>query len=127
MNAVPQQVSELTFLLRAGDGYGSMLIGLGIVLTIWGWLDLLFVRNRTVLILHALLSFTPGLLALWGIHSAYEAYTAMAVSPTPPKPAEFAAAINLAMACGIWGIAGTVVSGFFGVLALATRGKVRIV
>ena len=121
MNAEPNsgQLPELIVLLRGGDAYGSVMISLGLLLTVWGMVNFFFVRNRLVLTLQALLSFLPATFALWGIHTAYVQFAQMAEATVAPKPIEFASMTVLAMGCGFWGIVSTMVPGFVGVLALS--------
>jgi len=113
------QMPELIVLLRAGGAYGGLLLVMGLFLTLWGLIDLFFVRVRLVLTLHALLSFVPAILALWGIHTTYVRFAQMAMSTVAPKPTELASVTSFAMACGFWGILATAIPAILGVLALS--------
>jgi len=114
-----ERLSPVLHLVRAGGGYGWLLLGLGVLLTLWGLLNLLVIRNRLALTLQPLCSLTPALLAVLGVYSSYDRFANMAMAPQAPKPAEFAEVVSFAMACGIEGPLATAIPVIVGVIALA--------
>ncbi len=114
-----QQLSEIPFLLRAGGNY---LLFLGVVLALWGLVNVLIPRMRALILMQSLLSLLPGLLAMMAIYSACTELAVLAASPTLPKPADLAQLAGYAMSCGFWGLAGTMVPMTLGLLALWRAG-----
>jgi hypothetical protein len=102
---------------------GLAILALGIVLAIWGLINLLAVRNWTVLTVQALLSLLPALLGAWAIQRAMSTFLVMAVAEQAPKPSDMAKVISFGMVCGLWATLGTALSAGLGILALAKRRK----
>lgn len=121
--AEPVRINLLQWCLQGGGPIGLTILSLGIILAVWGLINLLAVRNWTMLTVQALLSLLPALLGAWAIQRAIVTYLAMATSDQAPKPSEFGQVISYGMICGLWATLGTALSAGLGILALAKRRK----
>lgn len=95
------------------------LLVLGAILTVWGLVNLFFVRSPALLTLQALLSFVPGLLSIVGAFYAFFAFANLASAQSPEPPSAYAAVVSMGIACGILGPLVSFLAGSLGVLALA--------
>lgn len=107
--------------IQGSGPQGTLIMLLGFVLFVWGVVNLLLVKNRTVLLLHCLFSYLPLVVALVAIVDASQDYARMAASETAPKPSELAVAVSVAIGCGILGSIATLGSGILGYLSLCLR------
>ena len=119
--AQPQSIPTILWLLQSG---GVALLALGLVLALIG-IVLVIRPNRTASTLLAFLSLLPAALGLIVIYSAAATYGEMARSPSPPRPAEFAAVTCRAMSYSFCGLLGAILPLFVAVLALL-RGSKRL-
>jgi purine-cytosine permease-like protein len=117
--AQPQQIPTIVWLLKSG---GVAPLALGLILAVIG-IVLVIRPNRTASAILAFLSLLPAIFGLIVVYSAAADYAQMAVSPTPPKPAEFAAITGRAMSYSFCGLLGTILPVFIVVLALSRACK----
>jgi hypothetical protein len=114
------RISVLSYLLHAGGPDGFGLLVLGLLLTSWGLLNLVFVRNRPVLLAQALLSFVPLGLGFLGLCNGLSLFLDLAsASGPPPWPEVIAETVGRALAHGIFGAASTGISAIIGIAALS--------
>jgi hypothetical protein len=116
--AAPKQ-SLLMFVLQTGNGISLPIVALGGLLTLWGLINLAFVKNRGVLIAQALLSYAPLALSFLGLFIAFNRFLVLAAAAGPIDPEEVAQSTALGLMCGLAGTISTAVPGVIGVLAMA--------
>ncbi len=109
-----QQVPTLVWLLQSG---GLAPLALGLVLAA---IAIIFVvrPNRKASLILAFLALLPAIFALVVVYSATAEFNEMAMSPTPPQPAEFARITSRAMGSSFCGLLGTVLPAFVALLGL---------
>ena len=111
----PQNIRTLFLVAQGGpDGFGILF--LGVLLTLWGLLNLVLVRNRFVLFAQAVLSFLPlglGVLALWNGLSLFRTIG------SPPGMEVVARLVGHAMVNAIFGAVSTGVAAIIGIVALS--------
>ncbi|HEV7279802.1 MAG TPA: hypothetical protein VGN57_06270 [Pirellulaceae bacterium] len=118
--AIESSVSPIMFLLQnASAPLVLTLLVLSAGLTVWGLVNVFFVRSPALLTLQALLSFVPGLLSIVGGFYAFFAFANLASAHSPEPPAAYAAVVSMGIACGIFGPLGSFLAGSLGILALA--------
>ncbi|QDU40931.1 hypothetical protein Mal4_52940 [Maioricimonas rarisocia] len=112
-------------LLRAGEGYGLFILGLGFLSTLWGGVNLLLrAPGRANVLIQAFASLLPAVVGVFGVLASYEQFAVLAMSDVAPKPSEIAMVVSRAMACGLFGPLATIVPvslGLFGLLKAAHR------
>jgi len=115
LQAEPQQVSTLSWLLQSG-GLPPLVLGL-----VFALIGIVFIirPNRAASLILAFLSLVPAIFGLIAVYSAATAYAKMAASSTMPKPSEFAELTGLAMSSSFCGLLGTLLSVFIAVLAMS--------
>jgi hypothetical protein len=111
--------SLLLFLLKVGGGAGIGLVALGGLLTLWGLINLGFVKRRGALVSQALLSFLPISLAFVGMCVSAFRLLDMATAPRSTRPEVVADTMAFALILGLFGSASTVVPALLGIVALA--------
>ena len=116
--AAPKQ-SLLMFVLQTGNGISLLILLLGAFLTLWGLINLAFVKNRGVLIAQALLSYAPLGVSFLGLFIAFNRFLIQAVANAPLRPEEVAQNTALGLLCGVSGTMSTAIPGVIGVFALA--------
>ena len=109
-----QQIPTILWLLKSG---GIAPLALGLLLAAIG-IVFLIRPNRMASTILAFASLLPALVGLIVVYSAAADCAEMAVSPTAPKPAEFAAIIGRAMSNSFCALLGTLLPVFFAVLAM---------
>jgi hypothetical protein len=121
----PQQAQKAAFsaLFEAGGFLSALIILLGLLLVVWGVLNLALARSRIVFLVHGLLCFVPLLLGLAGMCRGYSQFAAMVMSPAAPKPVEVARTMSFAMASGIFGSIATMVPAALCFIAIAFKAK----
>ena len=117
--AQPQQIPTIVWLLNSG---GFAPLAFGLVLAIIG-IVLIIRPNRMASAILAFVSLLPAIVGLIVVYAAAANFAEMAVSPTPPKPAEFAALTGRAMSSSFCGLLGTILPVFTAVLALSRACK----
>lgn len=113
-----QQLAPISHLLRAGGPIGWLILGLGVVLTLWGVWNLLRVRNRMLIALQAFCSLIPAVICTIVAVGLYQAYLPIASSPVAPRPAEIAGLISKGLLIGTIGPLATVIPAALGIAAL---------
>jgi len=114
------RISILSLLLREGGPDVFGLIVLGLLLSLWGLLNLVLVRNRVVLSAQALLSFLPLGLGFLNMCNGLSSFLDLASAIGPnPAPEVIAQTAVHAMANGIFGSVSTGVSAIIGIAALS--------
>jgi hypothetical protein len=111
--------SLLRSFLQAGGSYPFVLIPLALMLTLWGLINLAFVRNRFALAAQAVLSFAPLAYACVGLVGALTRFQALTTAPGPPHPEGVAETMLLAILLGLLGSTSTAVPAVIGICALA--------
>lgn len=114
-----QQAAPLSHLLRAGGPVGWLILGLGIVLTLWGVVNLLRRPGPVVLILQAVCSLIPALLGAALAYGCYLEFAQFGAQAEPPKPVVFAEVISRGLLGGMIGPLASVVPAALGIAALA--------
>lgn len=109
-----RQLSVLGYLIRE---VSLPILAVSLVATIWGIFNLLRASNPANCRLQLLFSLLPGVIALFAIYSACSHFLALGASPTPPKPADFAEVAGRGMSHGFFGVAGTLLPVFLGMLS----------
>ncbi len=117
----------LWWLLWGGDGYGLLILALGLLLSVWAFLNLALVRNRAVVLVQVFLSFLPLLVTLLAVSRATQELSVIALSEVGPKPSEFAESASLGLTCGILGPLATLLPALVGLakVALLSNGAQR--
>ena len=108
------RISDFAFLLQAG---GAPLLALGAGLAIWGFVNLLWPRNRHLILLQSLASLVVGIGAAVAVYGACHDFAELASLPNPPKPKEFAEAVGRAMSYSFCGLLATVTPLLLGAVA----------
>jgi hypothetical protein len=111
--------SLLLFLLREGGGAGLALAALGVLLTVWGFINLGFVTRRGTLVTQALVSFLPLSLAFVGMCVYFSRFMELAAAPGSSRPEDVARTMSLLIILGLTGSVSTIVPAVIGIIALA--------
>jgi hypothetical protein len=119
MQGAPPKPSLLMFVIQSGGGYCLLILLLGALLTVWGLINLAFIKNRGSLIAQALLSFAPLGLAFLGSCYSLQRFMIQVNLPGPPWPSDFATNALVGIFSGLTGAMATGVPGVIGVFALA--------
>jgi hypothetical protein len=119
MQGAPPKQSLLMFVIQSGGGYCLWIVLLGGFLTLWGLINLAFVKNRGSLIAQALLSFAPLGLAFLGLCYSLQRFVIQVNAAGVPQPEDVATNTALAILSGLTGATAAGVPGVIGVLALA--------
>lgn len=94
------------------------------MLTLWGFVNLVLIRNRGLLTAQALLSFVPLVMALFSMFNGLASFLEMAsAAGAGPRPEVMANTVVHAIACGIFGAASTGVPAVIGIAALSRSGS----
>lgn len=107
-------LSPIRYLLIAG---GAPLVAFGIVMTIWGVINVLRPRSAGLICAQSLVSMIPGAIAVVAIYLSSIRFQEMAGAPSLPKPTEFATVTGQAMSFGFLGLVTTMIPVFLGICA----------
>ena len=118
--AEAHRMSILSVLLREGGPQGFGIVVLGLVLTLWGLINLALVRNRGMLVAQAFLAFLPLGVAFLAMCNGLSAFLELAsAAGPPPRPELIAQTAVYAIANGIFGATATAVPAIIGIAALS--------
>jgi hypothetical protein len=109
----------LRWFLVSGEGYGVLIMVMGLLLSVWALVNLVAVRSRPVVLVQVFLSFLPLLVCLLAVSDATQDFMTMARSERAPKPSELAQAVSLGLVCGILGPLATLVPSLLGLVKLS--------
>ena len=121
MQDQPEVITEspLLWFLVSGEWYGILIIGLGLFLTVWAFVNLVVVRNRVVVLVQVFLSFLPLLVCLLALSRATQEFMIMGRSGTAIEASKLAQSISLALVCGILGPLATLLPALLGLVKLS--------
>lgn len=108
------QMSTIVYLLRSG---GSPFLAFGLLLAIAGIVLILIRPSRTLVLIYAVVSLIPGLLAMVAVFGACSEFIEMSGSPQLLKPTDFANVAGRGMSCGFFGLFSTLISSLLAALA----------
>lgn len=103
--ATQHQLNFVQFLLFTG---GWPLLAFGIVVSIWGIINIVRVPGSGWILAQAWMSFLPGIFALLGIYVTYQQFAAMAISTEVVEPTDVATVAGAGMSLGFLGIVSTI-------------------
>jgi len=113
-------MSIVSALLREGGPQAFGFIVLGLVLTLWGLVNLALVRNRGMLCAQALLSFVPLGVGFVNMCNGLSLFLDLASAiGGPAQPEVVAQTAVYAIANGIFGSASTGIPAIIGIIALS--------
>ncbi len=112
-----QKVSMLEAVIRECGPVGFILLVFGLTLAVWGLVNLMFVRNRAVLLMQVVLSFLPLLVGFLGMGHGLFLFLDMAGGR--PLPDALARTVVHSLTTGICASAATGISAIVGIGALA--------
>ena len=115
---IGQQMAPLSHLLKSGGAVGWLIIALGVVLTVWGAINLMKRPAPVVLMLQAVCSLIPGVLAAAVAGAAYVEFMAVATGSEPAKPWEFAEVISRGLFAGTVGPLASMIPAALGIAGL---------
>jgi len=117
--AQAQAQSPIVHLFRSAGTLGLLILSLGVVLTMWGVINLLTRQPPLVTVLQTLCSLIPAVLAAGVVYASYQEFMRIAASPEPPEAVEFARVISSGLTAGMIGPLASVVPAALGIAALA--------
>ena len=109
-----QQISNLTYLLKAG---GLPFLVMGVLMGIVGLILVLKPRRTSTVAIYAFVSLLPGVIATIMVYTACTEFVEMGTSLVAPKPAELFGVIGRAMGRCFYGLLATLIPMLLAIIA----------